>query len=167
MYGQMTAGSWIYIGTQGILQGTYETFRGAAKKYFNDTLAGTIAVTAGLGGMGGAQPLAIKLAGGVSICVEIDPQRIQRRLQTRYLDTATTSLDEAIQMAQAAKTQRKALSVGLAGNAAELLPAMVRLGFTPDLVTDQTSSHDPMWGYIPIGRPDEDLNALQIGRAHV
>jgi urocanate hydratase len=161
MYGQMTAGSWIYIGTQGILQGTYETFRGAAKKYFNDTLAGTITVTAGLGGMGGAQPLAIKLAGGVSICVEIDPQRIQRRLQTRYLDTATTSLDEAIQMAQAAKTQRKALSVGLAGNAAELLPAMVRLGFTPDLVTDQTSSHDPMWGYIPIGRPDEDLNALR------
>jgi urocanate hydratase len=161
MYGQMTAGSWIYIGTQGILQGTYETFRGAAKKYFNDTLAGTITVTAGLGGMGGAQPLAIKLAGGVSICVEIDPQRIQRRLQTRYLDTATTSLDEAIQMAQAAKAQRKALSVGLAGNAAELLPAMVRLGFTPDLVTDQTSSHDPMWGYIPIGRPDEDLNALR------
>ena len=100
MYGQMTAGSWIYIGTQGILQGTYETFRGAAKKYFNDTLAGTITVTAGLGGMGGAQPLAIKLAGGVSICVEIDPKRIQRRLETRYLDTATNSLDEAIQLAR-------------------------------------------------------------------
>ena len=108
MYGQMTAGSWIYIGTQGILQGTYETFRGAAKKYFNDTLAGTITVTAGLGGMGGAQPLAIKLAGGVSICVEVDPKRIQRRLETRYLDTATNSLDEAIQLAQSAKTQRKA-----------------------------------------------------------
>jgi urocanate hydratase len=161
MYGQMTAGSWIYIGTQGILQGTYETFRAAAKKYFNDSLGGRITVTAGLGGMGGAQPLAIKLAGGVSICVEIDPQRIQRRLQTRYLDTATTSLDEAIQMAKAAKTQRKALSIGLAGNAAELLPSMVRLGFTPDLVTDQTSSHDPMWGYIPIARPDEDINALR------
>ena len=161
MYGQMTAGSWIYIGTQGILQGTYETFRGAAKKYFGDTLAGTITVTAGLGGMGGAQPLAIKLAGGVSICIEIDPQRIQRRLQTRYLDTATTSLDEAIQMAQAAKTQRKAVSIGLAGNAAELLPAMVKLGFTPELVTDQTSSHDPMWGYIPVARPDEDLHALR------
>jgi urocanate hydratase len=161
MYGQMTAGSWIYIGTQGILQGTYETFRGAAKKYFNDTLAGTITVTAGLGGMGGAQPLAVKLAGGVSICVEIDPQRIQRRLQTRYLDTATNSLDEAIHQAQDAKMQRKATSIGLTGNAAEILPRMVKLGFTPDLVTDQTSSHDPMWGYIPIARPDEDLNALR------
>src|SRR6202044_611135 len=124
MYGQMTAGSWIYIGTQGILQGTYETFRGAAKRHFNDTRAGTITVTAGLGGMGGAQPLAVKLAGGVSICVEVDPVRMQRRIETRYLDKATDSLDEAIQMAQAAKTQRKALSVGLAGNAAELLPAM-------------------------------------------
>jgi len=161
MYGQMTAGSWIYIGTQGILQGTYETFRGAAKKHFNDTLTGTITVTAGLGGMGGAQPLAIKLAGGVSICVEIDPQRIQRRLQTRYLDIATNSLDKAILMAQTAKTERKAMSIGLTGNAAELLPAMVKLGFTPDLVTDQTSSHDPMWGYIPIAHPDEDLGALR------
>src|SRR5277367_4342899 len=111
MYGQMTAGSWIYIGTQGILQGTYETFRGAAKKYFDDTLAGTITVTAGLGGMGGAQPLAIKLAGGVSICIEVDPQRIQRRLQTRYLDKATNSIDEAIQLAQEAKGQRQAISI--------------------------------------------------------
>jgi len=161
MYGQMTAGSWIYIGTQGILQGTYETFRGAAKKYFNDTLGGTITVTAGLGGMGGAQPLAIKLAGGVSICVEVDSQRIQRRLQTRYLDTATDSLDDAIRMAQAAKTQRRAVSIGLTGNAAVMLPAMVKLGFIPDLVTDQTSSHDPMWGYAPIAKPDEDLNALR------
>jgi urocanate hydratase len=161
MYGQMTAGSWIYIGTQGILQGTYETFRGAAKKYFNDTLAGTITVTAGLGGMGGAQPLAIKLAGGVSICIEVDPHRIQRRLQTRYLDTATNSLDEAIRMAQAAKMRREALSIGLTGNAAEVLPLMVKQGFIPDLVTDQTSSHDPMWGYAPIAHPDEDLNALR------
>jgi urocanate hydratase len=161
MYGQMTAGSWIYIGTQGILQGTYETFRGAAKKYFNDTLAGTITVTAGLGGMGGAQPLAIKLAGGTSICIEVDPRRIQRRLQTRYLDTATNSLDEAIQLAQAAKIQRKAVSIGLTGNAAEVLPKMVAIGFTPDLVTDQTSSHDPMWGYAPIAHADEDLNALR------
>ena len=161
MYGQMTAGSWIYIGTQGILQGTYETFRGAAKKYFNDTLAGTITVTAGLGGMGGAQPLAIKLAGGASICVEVDPKRIQRRLETRYLDTATNSLDEAIQLAQSAKTHRKAVSIGLTGNAAELLPEMVKQGFIPELVTDQTSAHDPMWGYIPIARPDEDLNALR------
>src|ERR1700729_3927295 len=109
MYGQMTAGSWIYIGTQGILQGTYETFRSAAKKHFNDTLAGTITVTAGLGGMGGAQPLAVKLAGGVSICVEIDSSRIRRRIETRYLDKATESLDEAIRWAQAAKGQRQAL----------------------------------------------------------
>jgi len=161
MYGQMTAGSWIYIGTQGILQGTYETFRGAAKCHFNDTLADTITVTAGLGGMGGAQPLAVKLAGGVSICVEIDSSRIQRRIETRYLDKATESLDEAIRWAQAAKSQRQALSIGLLGNAAELLPKMVQLGFTPDLVTDQTSSHDPMWGYVPIARADEDLNALR------
>jgi urocanate hydratase len=111
--------------------------------------------------MGGAQPLAIKLAGGVSICVEVDSQRIQRRLQTRYLDTATNSLDEAIQIAQSAKAQRIALSIGLTGNAAEVLPTMAKLRFTPDLVTDQTSSHDPMWGYIPVARADEDLNALR------
>src|ERR1700760_517794 len=160
MYGQMTAGSWIYIGTQGILQGTYETFRGAAKKYFNDTLAGTITVTAGLGGMGGAQPLAIKLAGGVSLCIEIDPKRIQRRLETRYLDEVAGSLDEAIRLAQTAKAQRKAVSIGLLGNAAEILPKMAEIGFTPDLVTDQTSSHDPMWGYTPIARPDEDMNVM-------
>lgn len=167
MYGQMTAGSWIYIGTQGILQGTYETFRGAAKRHFNDTLAGTVIVTAGLGGMGGAQPLAVKLAGGVSICVEIDSSRIQRRIETRYLDKATESLDEAIRWAQAAKSQRQVLSIGLLGNAAELLPKMVQLGFTPDLVTDQTSSHDPMWGYVPIARADEDLNALRTHQPDV
>jgi len=161
MYGQMTAGSWIYIGTQGILQGTYETFRGAAQRYFNDTLAGTITVTAGLGGMGGAQPLAIKLAGGVSICIEVDPTRIQRRLETRYLDKATNSLNEAIEWAQLAKQRREAVSIGLMGNAAELLPKMVQLGFTPDLVTDQTSSHDPMWGYLPSAHADEDLNSLR------
>ena len=160
MYGQMTAGSWIYIGTQGILQGTYETFRGAAKKYFNDTLAGTITVTAGLGGMGGAQPLAIKLAGGVSICVEVDPKRIQRRLKTRYLDRRQSRW-----MRRSAWLNRrsaaKAISIGLMGNAAEILPAMVKSGFTPELVTDQTSSHDPMWGYLPSGQIDEDLNALR------
>ena len=167
MYGQMTAGSWIYIGTQGILQGTYETFRGAAKKYFGDTLAGTITVTAGLGGMGGAQPLAIKLAGGASICIEIDPKRIQRRLETRYLDRATNSLDEAIRLAQEAKVQRNAVSIGLMGNAAELLPKMVSLGFTPDLVTDQTSSHDPMWGYAPIAHADEDLNVVRSLQPHI
>jgi urocanate hydratase len=161
MYGQMTAGSWIYIGTQGILQGTYETFRGAAKRHFNDTLAGTITVTAGLGGMGGAQPLAVKLAGGVSICIEIDPTRIQRRIETRYLDKATESLDEAIQWAVASKSKKEAVSIGLLGNAAELLPKMVKLGFTPDLVTDQTSSHDPKWGYLPVARADEDLNYMR------
>jgi urocanate hydratase len=161
MYGQMTAGSWIYIGTQGILQGTYETFRGAAKRHFHDTLAGTITVTAGLGGMGGAQPLAVKLAGGVSICIEIDPTRIQRRIETRYLDKATASLEEALQLAAAAKLKREPLSIGLLGNAAEILPKMVQLGFTPDLVTDQTSSHDPMWGYLPVARADEDVNVMR------
>ena len=161
MYGQMTAGSWIYIGTQGILQGTYETFRGAARRHFNDTLAGTITVTAGLGGMGGAQPLAIKLAGGVSICIEVDPVRIRRRLETRYLDKATTTLEEAIALAEKAKAAGRALSIGLIGNAATVLPRMVRMGFTPDLVTDQTSSHDPMWGYLPEARSDEDLNVLR------
>jgi urocanate hydratase len=161
MYGQMTAGSWIYIGTQGILQGTYETFMGAAKKHFGGTLAGTITVTAGLGGMGGAQPLAVKLAGGVSICVEVDATRIERRLQTKYLDKATHSLDEAIGWALAAKKDREAVSIGLRGNAAEVLPKMVAIGFTPDLVTDQTSSHDPLWGYLPPAKADEDLNALR------
>jgi urocanate hydratase len=161
MYGQMTAGSWIYIGTQGILQGTYETFRGAAKRHFDDTLAGTITVTAGLGGMGGAQPLAVKLAGGVSICVEIDATRIERRLQTKYLDKATQSLDEAISWARAAKSALEAVSIGLLGNAAEVLPKMVAMGFIPDLVTDQTSSHDPLWGYLPPAKADEDLNALR------
>ncbi len=161
MYGQMTAGSWIYIGTQGILQGTYETFKGAAERHFNGTLAGTITVTAGLGGMGGAQPLAVKLAGGVSICVEVDANRIQRRLETRYLDKATASLEEAISMAQEAKAARQALSIGLVGNAAEVLPKMVEQGFTPGLVTDQTSAHDPSWGYLPPARADEDLNTLR------
>ena len=167
MYGQMTAGSWIYIGTQGILQGTYETFRGAAKLHFGDTLAGTITVTAGLGGMGGAQPLAVKLAGGVSICIEIDPARIQRRIDTRYLDKATASLDEAIQLATFAKASRQPLSIGLQGNAAELLPKMVQIGFTPDLVTDQTSSHDPKWGYLPISRADEDLNYMRAQQPEI
>jgi len=167
MYGQMTAGSWIYIGTQGILQGTYETFQGAADRHFNGTLAGTITVTAGLGGMGGAQPLAVRLAGGVSICVEVDPARIQRRLETRYLDQATGSLDDAIAMAREAKAARKALSIGLMGNAAEILPRMVEIGFTPELVTDQTSAHDPQWGYLPLARADEDLNALRAKQPEI
>jgi len=161
MYGQMTAGSWIYIGTQGILQGTYETFASAAEKHFGGTLAGTITVTAGLGGMGGAQPLAVSLAGGVSINVEIDASRMQRRLETRYLDEVATSLDDAITRAERARQERRAVSIGLLGNAAEVLPEMVRRRFTPELVTDQTSAHDPMWGYIPPAAPDEDLNVLR------
>ena len=161
MYGQMTAGSWIYIGTQGILQGTYETFAAAATKHFGGTLAGTITVTAGLGGMGGAQPLAVSLAGGVSISVEIDASRIQRRLETRYLDEVATSLDDAIARAERACQDRRAVSIGVLGNAADVLPEMVRRRFTPALVTDQTSAHDPMWGYIPPADPDEDLDALR------
>jgi urocanate hydratase len=159
MYGQMTAGSWIYIGTQGILQGTYETFRGAAQKHFGGSLKGTITLTAGLGGMGGAQPLAVKLAGGVSVCIEIDPTRIQRRLETRYLDEVATSLEDAIARAQRAKAEGRAVSIGLLGNAAVLVPAIARSGFVPDVVTDQTSAHDPMYGYWPIALADEDLAA--------
>ena len=161
MYGQMTAGSWIYIGTQGILQGTYETFAAAAAQHFGGTLAGTITVTAGLGGMGGAQPLAVSLAGGVSICIEIDATRIQRRIETRYLDTVASSLDDAIRIALRAKHERRALSIGVLGNAATMLPAMVAMGFTPDLVTDQTSSHDPLIGYLPVTAPDEDVDMLR------
>ena len=164
MYGQMTAGSWIYIGTQGILQGTYETFAGAAAKHFGGTLAGTITVTAGLGGMGGAQPLAVTLAGGVAICIEIDPTRIERRLETRYLDVVATSLDDAIAQARTASDERRAVSIGVLGNAAELLPQMVAMGFTPEVVTDQTSAHDPMWGYIPVMRADEDVATLRSTR---
>jgi urocanate hydratase len=161
MYGQMTAGSWIYIGTQGILQGTYETFASAGAKHFNGSLAGTITVTAGLGGMGGAQPLAVKLAGGVAICVEVDATRMQRRLETRYLDEVADSLDSAMRIAQEAKAKKRALSIGLLGNAAEVLPQMVSMGFTPDLVTDQTSAHDPMWGYIPPHGTNENIDALR------
>lgn len=161
MYGQMTAGSWIYIGTQGILQGTYETFAAAGEKHFGGSLKGTITVTAGLGGMGGAQPLAVKLAGGVSINIEIDPHRIQRRLETRYLDEVAENLPDALQRAEAYKIQGVARSIGLLGNAAEVVPALVDMGFTPDLVTDQTSAHDPMWGYIPVLGPDEDADVLR------
>ncbi|MER3481432.1 MAG: urocanate hydratase [Meiothermus sp.] len=161
MYGQMTAGSWIYIGTQGILQGTYETFAAAAKKHFGGSLKGTVTVTGGLGGMGGAQPLAVTLNGGVAICVEIDPERIQRRLDTQYLDRRADSLDEALRLAEQAKAKGEALSIGLLGNTALVLPEMVRRGFTPELVTDQTSAHDPLYGYIPILRADEDPQTLR------
>ena len=162
MYGQMTAGSWIYIGTQGILQGTYETFTAAAHKHFGGSLAGTITVTAGLGGMGGAQPLAVSLAGGVSICIEVDANRIQRRLDTRYLDVVAPTLDSAITQARRAAGSQLPLSIGLLGNAAEILPEMVARNFVPQLVTDQTSAHDPMWGYIPPAKPDEDIDELRV-----
>ena len=165
MYGQMTAGSWIYIGTQGILQGTYETFAGAADKHFGGSLKGTVTVTAGLGGMGGAQPLAVKLAGGVSITVEVDPTRIQKRLETRYLDEVADSLEDAIKKAEGYKAEGVARSIGVLGNAAELVPALVEMNWTPELITDQTSAHDPMWGYIPPVRPDEDAGQLRAEHA--
>lgn len=161
MYGQMTAGSWIYIGTQGILQGTYETFASAGRKHFGGSLKGTVTVTAGLGGMGGAQPLAVKLAGGVSITVEIDPTRIQKRLDTRYLDEVADSLEDAIARAERFKAAGEARSIGLLGNAADLIARLVEIGYTPDLVTDQTSAHDPMWGYIPPVTADEDASRLR------
>jgi urocanate hydratase len=149
MYGQMTAGSWIYIGTQGILQGTYETFAEAARQHFGGSLAGRLVLTAGLGGMGGAQPLAATMNQGVIIAVEVDRQRIERRLQTRYLDEMAESLEEALARAQLARRERRALSIGLLGNAADILPEMARRRVVPDLVTDQTSAHDPLNGYVP------------------
>lgn len=162
MYGQMTAGSWIYIGSQGIVQGTYETFAEVARQHFGGTLAGTITVTAGLGGMGGAQPLAVTMNGGVCIAIEVDPARIQRRLDTKYLDTMTDSLDVALQMAKQAKEEKKALSIGLVGNAAEVLPQLVDMGFIPDVLTDQTSAHDPLNGYIPARLTLEEAAELRV-----
>nr|WP_226680781.1 urocanate hydratase [Sutcliffiella horikoshii] len=161
MYGQMTAGSWIYIGTQGILQGTYETFAEAAKQSFNNTLKGTITVTAGLGGMGGAQPLAVTMNGGVCIAIEVDEHRIDRRIETRYCDVKVKTVDEAIEKAEEYKKLGKPLSIGLLGNAAEILPQLVERGFTPDLLTDQTSAHDPLNGYIPIGMKLEEAAKLR------
>ncbi len=149
MYGQMTAGSWIYIGTQGILQGTYETFGALAAKRFDGSLRGRVVLTSGLGGMGGAQPLAITMNEGIALCVEVDDARIQRRLKTRYLDRATSRLDEALRWAEDARQKSTPLSIGLVGNAAEVYPTLVRQGFKPDVVTDQTSAHDPLRGYIP------------------
>lgn len=149
MYGQMTAGSWIYIGSQGIVQGTYETLASVAQKHFKGTLSGTITLTAGLGGMGGAQPLAVTMNGGVALVVEVDPSRIEKRLSTKYLDEQTSSLDDAIAKARQYALDGVARSIGLLGNAAEVLPALVARGFTPDIVTDQTSAHDPLVGYIP------------------
>ncbi|MSW11460.1 MAG: urocanate hydratase, partial [Actinobacteria bacterium] len=148
MYGQMTAGSWIYIGTQGILQGTYETFAAVAEKRFGGTLAGTLTVTAGCGGMGGAQPLAVTMNEGVCLVIDIDGTRLRRRVETRYLDEIANNLDDAIDRALAAKAQRKPLSIGLVGNAATILPELLRRDVPIDIVTDQTSAHDPLF-YIP------------------
>jgi urocanate hydratase len=155
MYGQMTAGSWIYIGTQGILQGTFETFAAVADKRFGGTLAGTITVTAGLGGMGGAQPLAVTMNDGVVICVECDQSRIQRRIDHRYLDVQAGSLAEAVEMAVQARDERRPLSIGVLGNAAALLPELLESGAPIDVVTDQTSAHDPLF-YLPVGTAFED-----------
>jgi urocanate hydratase len=156
MYGQMTAGSWIYIGTQGILQGTYETFAEAATQRFGGSLAGTVTLTGGLGGMGGAQPLAVTMNGGVALCVEIDPARIERRIKTRYLDRESDDLDEALRWVDEARSAREAISIGVVGNCAEVLPELLARGFEPDLVTDQTSAHDPLGGYVPARlTPDE------------
>ena len=151
MYGQMTAGSWIYIGTQGILQGTYETFGAVARQHFGGSLKGRLVVTGGLGGMGGAQPLAATMNDGVILCVEVDPHRIQRRIETRYLDRATSSLDEALGLCDEARRKGQGLSVGLEGNCAEVLPELARRGVVPDVLTDQTSAHDPLNGYVPAG----------------
>jgi urocanate hydratase len=150
MYGQMTAGSWIYIGTQGILQGTYETFAAVAEKRFNGTLAGTLTLTAGCGGMGGAQPLAVTMNGGACLIIDVDPARLARRVATRYLDTVASTVDEAVELAVAAKRERRALSVGVAGNAAVIVPELLARGVPVDIVTDQTSAHDPL-SYVPIG----------------
>ncbi|WP_344147881.1 urocanate hydratase [Nocardioides koreensis] len=155
MYGQMTAGSWIYIGTQGILQGTFETFAAVADKKFEGTLAGTITLTAGLGGMGGAQPLAVTMNDGVVICIECDQSRIQRRIDHRYLDVQAGSLEEAVQMAVAARDERRPLSIGVLGNAAEMVPALLEMEAPIDVVTDQTSAHDPLF-YLPVGTAFED-----------
>ncbi len=162
MYGQMTAGSWIYIGTQGILQGTYETLAAVARKHFAGTLKGRLVLTAGLGGMGGAQPLAVTMNDGVAIVVEVDRARIERRLKTRYVDTMAGSLDEALHLADAAIKKGQALSIALLGNAADVLPEFVKRGLTPDVLTDQTSAHDELNGYVPRGLSYEDALALRV-----
>jgi urocanate hydratase len=161
MYGQMTAGSWIYIGTQGILQGTYETFAEVSRRRFKGDLAGTLSLTAGLGGMGGAQPLAVTMNNGVVIVVEVDEKRIQRRLDTRYLDVMTRSLDEALKLAMEAKAKKQPLSVGLLANAADIFPEFVKRNIIPEMVTDQTSAHDELNGYVPAGIPYEEALKLR------
>jgi urocanate hydratase len=173
MYGQMTAGSWIYIGTQGILQGTFEALAELAEQHFGGSLRGRVVLTAGLGGMGGAQPLAVTMNGGVALVVEIDETRIQRRVETRYLDRATADLDEALAWVEEARRRGEAVSVGLTGNAADVEVELVRRGFRPDVVTDQTSAHDPLAGYVPVDLSLEEAGALRsqspedyVRRAH-
>ncbi|PFR30068.1 urocanate hydratase [Bacillus cereus] len=161
MYGQMTAGSWIYIGTQGILQGTYETFGEAARQHFDGSLKGTLTLTAGLGGMGGAQPLAVTMNGGVVIAIDVDKRSIDRRIEKRYCDMYTESLEEALAVAKEYKEKKEPISIGLLGNAAEILPELVKRDITPDLVTDQTSAHDPLNGYVPIGYSLEEAAKLR------
>ncbi|WP_088293339.1 urocanate hydratase [Bacillus mycoides] len=161
MYGQMTAGSWIYIGTQGILQGTYETFGEAARQHFDGSLKGTVTITAGLGGMGGAQPLAVTMNGGVVIAIDVDKRSIDRRIEKRYCDKYTESLEEALAIANEYKEKKEPISIGLLGNAAEILPELVNRNIIPDLVTDQTSAHDPLNGYIPVGYTVEEAAKLR------
>ncbi|MCI0696466.1 urocanate hydratase [candidate division KSB1 bacterium] len=164
MYGQMTAGSWIYIGTQGILQGTYETFAAAAKKHFGGSLQGKLVVTGGMGGMGGAQPLAATMNGAACLVIEVDRRRIERRVQTRYCDRLSENLDEALQLVLAAKQKGEALSVGLVGNCADVLLELIRRNIVPDILTDQTSAHDELNGYVPYGLPYE--KALELRQAN-
>ncbi len=164
MYGQMTAGSWIYIGSQGIVQGTYETLGSVARRHFGGTLEGRLVLTAGLGGMGGAQPLAATMQGAIALIVEVDESRIDKRLSTRYLDRKATTLDEALEMVASAARGGDAISIGLLGNAAEVLPEMVKRGVTPDVLTDQTSAHDMLEGYVPAGMPL--IEALELRRTN-
>jgi urocanate hydratase len=161
MFGQMTAGSWIYIGTQGILQGTYETLASLARRHFDGSLAGRLVLTAGLGGMGGAQPLAVTMNGGTALVVEVDPSRIERRLATGYLDRSSQDLDEALGWLEEARKRREPLSVGLLGNAADVVPEIARRRIAPDVVTDQTSAHDALNGYVPRGMPFHEAVALR------
>lgn len=161
MYGQMTAGSWIYIGTQGILQGTYETLAAIAHKKYKDTLKGTITLTGGLGGMSGAQPLAVTMNEGVAICVEVDKNRIKRRLETRYVDIMVETIEEAVNLAYEAKSLKKPLSIALLGNCSDIYPKLIDMGFQPDIVTDQTSAHDTLGGYVPGGMTYEEALKLR------
>src|SRR5881398_1730890 len=166
MYGQMTAGSWIYIGSQGIVQGTFETFAAAGRKHFGGSLEGKLIVSGGMGGMGGAQPLAATLNGAVFLGIEVDPARIERRVQTGYCDRMAQTLDEALDICEDAREQKRAVSVGLIGNCAELLPEIVRRGVKVDAVTDQTSAHDPLNGYIPAGLTLEEAAELRRADPH-